>query len=74
MTLVNQKLRAKVKEIELLATTALQSQPEDDDGCKIHLLKAISDIMLKASDGVVEFWSNWSEVMGDGIKDKEDDE
>lgn len=71
MTAVNQKLRAKVKEIELLATTALQSQPEDDEGCKIHLVKAISDIMLKASDGVVEFWSG---EMGKTKDDKEDDE
>lgn len=70
MTAVNKKLRGKVKEIELLATTALQSQPEDDAGCEIHLAKAISDIMLKASDGIVEFWSGKMEAK----KDEEDDE
>ena len=70
MTAVNQKLRAKVKEIELLATTALQSQPDDDAECEIHLAKAVSDIVLKASDGIVEFWSGKMEAK----KEEEDDE
>lgn len=44
MTKENQTIRDKLKEAEHIITTALASQPDDDDKCRLHLTKAIGDV------------------------------
>ena len=51
MTKENQKLRDSVKEIEVTAANCLASQPDDDDKCKLHLMRTLT----KIADMVAEF-------------------
>lgn len=44
MTKENQEIRDKLKTAEHIITTALASQPEDDEKCHTHLLKAVEDV------------------------------
>ena len=44
MTKENQEIRDKLKTAEQIITTALASQPDDDDQCRQHLLKAYKNI------------------------------
>lgn len=44
MTKENQKLRDSVKEIEVTAANGLASQPDDDDKCKLHLMRSLTKI------------------------------
>lgn len=51
MTKENQELRNSVKEIEVTAANGLASQPDDDDKCKLHLMRTLT----KIADMVAEF-------------------
>lgn len=44
MTKENQELRDKLKTADLIITTALASQPDDDEKCYVHLRKAVEDV------------------------------
>ena len=44
MTKENQEIRDKLKTAEHIITTALASQPDDDEKCHTHLLKAVGDV------------------------------
>lgn len=56
MTEENNKLRMKVKEAENIAVKFLHSQPEADEDCNHHLLKALAKIADIVGDyrGMVE--------------------
>lgn len=56
MTKENQELRTIVKEVEVTAANALASQPDDDDKCKLHLMRTLTKIAEMAADfaGMVE--------------------
>ena len=45
MTKENEKLRDCLREVESIITNALRSQPEGDNECKIHLTKAVKDVL-----------------------------
>lgn len=45
MTKENEKLRDCLRDAESIITNALRSQPEGDNECKIHLTKAVKDIL-----------------------------
>ena len=44
MTKENQEIRDKLKTAEHIITTALASQPDDDEKCHVHLRKAVEDV------------------------------
>jgi len=52
----NQDLRAKIQSVESLATQYLHSQPNDDEACGRHLLKALAKMADIVTDyrGMVE--------------------
>ena len=50
MTKENQELRTIVKEVEVTAANALASQPDDDDKCKLHLMRTLTKIAEMAAD------------------------
>lgn len=56
MTEENNELRMKVKEAENIAVKFLHSQPEADEDCNRHLLKALANIADIVGDyrGMVE--------------------
>ena len=56
MTKENQKLRTMVKEVEVTAANGLASQPDDDDKCKLHLMRSLTKIADIAAQyaGMVE--------------------
>ena len=56
MTKENQELRTIVKEAEVTAANALASQPDDDDKCKLHLMRTLTKIadMVAGFAGMVE--------------------
>lgn len=50
MTEENKRLRVKVSEIELAASTCLSTQPDDDEKCNKHLKKTLSKIAEESAE------------------------
>ena len=49
MTEKNNELRGILKNVECIANQCLHSQPNDDDACEIHLMRALSNIASAVS-------------------------
>lgn len=56
MTKENNKLRLKIMKVEEIALNALHSQPEGDEACNHHLLKALAKMAEVVGDyrGLIE--------------------
>lgn len=50
MTEKNELLRDNLKEVEAIALKSLHSQPHDDDMCRDHLEKALTNVAKSLSD------------------------
>ena len=50
MTEENKRLRVKLSEIELAASTCLSTQPDDDEKCNKHLKKTLSKIAEESAE------------------------
>ena len=53
MTIENKKLRDSLMEAESIILAAIRSQPENDMDCKIHLQKAVYDVLHTVSNAIV---------------------
>lgn len=51
MTEENNRLRDKVKEAESIAAKGLASQPDDDNACKVHLMRVLESISAVVDTG-----------------------
>lgn len=49
MTEKNNELRGILKNVECIVYKCLHSQPNDDDACEIHLMRALSNIARAVS-------------------------